>query len=311
MPVRGGSFMNYLLILITFVFITSCDFNESKKPKDPTIADTNIPSEVPNQEDPTPENPPIRELPLCSELCENSNKIIKSNRSGFSYLSFPNFGHRGVGRCRGHALVTQKFSILAKFQKYGGCDLTDSFCLNELKRGVDIVLNYGVYIFKGYESLFELSKEPVISDYLYNKVKLIGHRYSAGPGAIDDPVYDNSNLNVFYELRKRASFGQLPYVGVVGRQTGSHALLVYGVEYHGSMDVLCVRDPNIVLGVKEDCQSFLYVENSQVFYKRLDRSADHLTRFQLTSDEDRRIRRYTLSLHKACIDDSRKQGICR
>ena len=86
----------------------------------------------------------------CEKTCKNDPSIIMANDSGYSYLAFPNFGHWGIGRCRGHAITTQKFSILAHYTSGLGCNIKDKTCLNSLKQKVSKVLNNEFVEFKGF-----------------------------------------------------------------------------------------------------------------------------------------------------------------
>lgn len=310
------------IFILSLVF-TSCEFgNKSTKkvyegklgearPDNPTspVPRPTPPGEVPDV--PTTPEPPT-ELPLCSEICEKESSIISSNLEGFSYLGFANFGYRGIGRCRGHALLTQKMSILAKFESKGGCDLMDADCLSDLYQGIDKILRFETHTFNGFDSLYEFSSNPAVMSYLRQYVQSVSHRYTASGVLIKDGQHNDRRLNVFYELAKRSELGHLPYVGVIGPLTGSHALLITKTEYLDGGKILCVRDPNIVFGYAEDCSNYVFVgDDYKVYYKRYDRNPDLLSKFELTNDEDRRVRIYTNKLHKQCIAKSLAAGECK
>jgi hypothetical protein len=312
-----------VLFLCLTMFFVSCEFDkgsgDDKKVKpnrqqerdseeDSPPAPTTV--EVPAEPKPPVGGPPMS-LPICEEVCDKKSSIIKSNIRGFSYLGFANFGYRGVGRCRGHALFTQRMSILGKFKSSGGCDVNEPACIQNLLTGIQKIIEFKPHVFNGYRSLYDLSLVPEIQQYIYDHIKFVDHRYNAGPGKVRNRHFTSRALNVFYELEARTNSGQLPYVGVIGRLTGSHALLIYKTEYIGNRDVLCARDPNIVLGYREDCQSYFYIEKGQVYYKRFDRLSDYMQKFELTSDEDRRVKIYTNSLYKQCLQEKRDRNECK
>jgi hypothetical protein len=310
--------MKILLLFILSIMIVSCEFSKNDESKRPTSSaeesdGSNEDSERTTDNIPTPTDPnlPPIQVPHCESICNKTKSIIKSNNEGFSYLSFANFGYRGIGRCRGHALLTQQMSILAKFNPNISCDTNSSECLNKLILGVQKIIENKTHVFNGYESLYDLSQVPEVKQYIYDHIKLVNHQYSANPVYIENDLYNTRALKVFYELEKRATEGQVPYVGVIGKQTGSHALLIYKTDYVGNRDVLCARDSNIVTGQAEDCSSYIFVENNRVFYKRYDRSADFLSKFELTSDEDKRVRTYANSLYKNCLVIKKLNGLCK
>lgn len=250
--------------------------------------------------------------PLCEKICEDSPRVLNHDRSGLSYLAFPNFGYRGIGRCRGHAITTQKMSILAKFKKQGGCDLEAQECIDGLIAATKNILknNIATYIY-GFNNLYEFSQVPQIKEFLHHQVKSYGHRYYASAVRIQNQQSEVREVNIFYELLDRVKSNQLPYVGVVGKLTGSHALLIYDHDFVDGREVLCARDPNIVLGYAENCQSYAYIEEDKIYYKRHDRDADLLSKFKLTTDEDKRLVIYQKSLYNQCVGYKSSKNLCR
>lgn len=250
-------------------------------------------------------------LQACQSFCQQQKNQFYRAESGYSYLSFPNFGFRGIGRCRGHALVTQRFSLLARYDdSVGSCPLNLQTCLGSIKRGIDSIMQYQSHTFEGFSDLYDLSSVPEISAYLKSYVRGISHRYSAVAAQIEVNEYKNEFMNIFYELKRRVLLNQLPYVGVYGKITGSHALLVYAFK-QDKRDLLCVRDPNIVLGSSENCDHKIYHDGIDVFYQRYDRQPDRLSSFSLTSDEDVRVSRFSAVLYDQCLREASARGDCK
>lgn len=297
--------MRLAVALLFSLSLMGCEFQKTLDTGKKVVQNNtnNRPADLPN---------PVPDLPNCQDYCADEKRVFQRERNGYSYLSFPNFGYRGIGRCRGHALVTQRMSLLARFdggQK--GCDTNQPACLQQLRAGIDKIMNYKIHFFKGIKDLFELSSIPSIGRYLKSYVRGIAHRYRAIPGHIEDPSYESPQMNTFYELKRRVELNQLPYVGVQGKLTGAHALLIYGVDFQEGREVLCARDPNIVLERPENCDHIIFLEGERVVYKRFDRRADYLYFFKLTSDEDRRIRSFQYALTGHCLESSRSKNLCK
>lgn len=250
------------------------------------------------------------ELTSCSQYCKANGENFKPVDTGYNYLSFQNFGYRGIGRCRGHAIVTQKMSQLAYFSIGTDCDLKDELCLNSYKEGIQKIMNFTPYHFKGFHNLYELSQIPELQRYLKGIVAGVSNRYQAGRAIISIDRYEDEKLNTFYELERRVYAGEIPYIGVKGKLTGAHALLVYDTKSIDGRDVLCARDPNIVLGNAENCDSYFYHEQNSIFYKRLDRDADLMYKFSLTSDEDLRSKKYKDANKRYCIAMAKAKRLC-
>ena len=113
------------LLLLLLILTVSCDqlsgSSDNNSSKRTTQAESPTGDITPDEPSDLPEPTPDPQKPNCEVVCSKPLKYSSSN-TGFDYLSFPNFGYRGIGRCRGHALVMQKFSMLAEF------DDTQSSC---------------------------------------------------------------------------------------------------------------------------------------------------------------------------------------
>jgi len=248
--------------------------------------------------------------PQCESSCINSPAIIKSNLEGHSYLAFKNFGNWRTGYCRGHALVTQKMSILAKFKNEARCDITQTVCLDGIKAGIKKIMNFQAHTFYGYENLFEFSQVKPIKNHLKKLISSVSSKYKSTKAYIKDRSYSSEKFNMYYEILRRVEEGQLPYVGVKGRKTGKHALLVFNTSFEYGQKVLCVRDSNVTNDDVETCDNFLFIEGDNIYYERYKRyrwyktyyrSKDLMIKLKLTGDEDLRVKKYTHGLYNRCL----------
>lgn len=305
--------MKKIFLLSMFLVMVSCDqFYEPSNRAGSDLPDQN--EQRPEDEKPqTPVVPQKPEIPSpsCESICDNSESIINANNDGYGYLAFENFGYQRIGRCRGHALMTQRMAILARFSPQEECRMQDTQCLNETKAGIDKVFNNKTFNFKGVRNLYELSQNPKIKKYMKEIIRKVSHRYMAGPGYIENQSYGRRSISTFYELKRRVELNQIPYVGVIGRKVGSHALLVTGSNFINGKTVLCARDPNVVLGYSENCDNYFYEDDGQVVYKRHDWMPDYLSYFGITDDEDKRIKIYINSLYNSCLVESKSEGLCK
>lgn len=301
--------MKTLLILITALSFISCEIDGQSKSPSPNKTPDDIPNDPTEKPEPVPSIPPVQQLPTCKKVC-NKNHFNDLVDDGYSYLSFTNFGHRGVGRCRGHALLTQKMSILADFSMGSRCDLEKDNCLKKYKASIDKVVAFKSAEFSGFRNLLELSSEPKIQRYLRSLVANTSHRYRAVQGYMEERLYNTEQMNMYAELIRRVKKSQLPYVGVLGQLTGAHALLIYKTEFVNGSTILCARDPNFKTDSIEKCENYFFSKDGKVYFKRFNKPADFMSSFRITSDEDRRTEQYLKSLNEKCMIQSRAEGLC-
>ena len=286
------------------------DSNNKSSKKNPEGERT--PTTPGNPPAPTPEPPPQTSLKDCQTYCASLNVFEKYQKPHMSHLSFTNFGYRGVGRCRGHALLNQRLSTLVEFQPRGGCDISTPTCIDSLKQKVQIALRDEAVVIRGFKNLFEFSSVPEMHRYLRSIVAGTSNRYRATLGYIENPNYDTLQESVFYELQRRVNLGQLPYVGLEGNLTGSHAVIAYAEEFKNNMHVICTRDPNYLYGGKEQCDNYFYVnKNSEVFYKRKNKLPDFMFSMKVYSDDDERMESFESALTSKCLVQSRAQNLCK
>lgn len=210
------------------------------------------------------------------------------------YLSFANFGYRGVGRCRGHALLTQELIYLLRFDPTladeWSCWQSSEYCRNAVYEMLQKTKQGLVVTVPGFKNLAEFSSAPLVEAILRGRIISYETRYSAR--RLPLPGYNNRSIAVFEELKKRTRLHQRPYVAINGALVGSHGVLADHVE----RNVVCVRDPNLVpeSGI-EECQNYFYREGDIIRYVRSRRPEDTVS-LELTEDENQRSRQLRASL---------------
>jgi hypothetical protein len=298
---------NTVMFLMLFV-VVACNQGKSENQDVGVVVDNPAPN--PNPDDPV-------NIPLCETICDKNSSILKGNDNDLNYMSFQNFGYRGVGRCRGMAIVGQKMAELAQFDNSGeSCDTKDmsKSCKENLTMAVEEVMDFKVTTIKGFASLYHFSNHPQVQLMLKSYVRGISHRYRAVRAHIEDPIYENEKINIFYEIQRRVKLNQQPYIGVKGvKALGHHALLAYENDIRDSRDIICVRDSNIIPDPNEGerCQNYIFHQNGNVYYHRLERDDEFLTIFSLTNDEDKRVANYIQARYDYCIDSNYQAGNCR
>lgn len=239
--------------------------------------------------------------------CNKDFRVLPSYTNNKNYLSFENFGAGGIGRCRGHSIVSQTMEMLAKFNAHlpHPCQNQDEYeCYNTMYDLITKILNGSIQTIGGFDSLSAFSEDPTAQRVLRLKVASTSHRYSASESTLDSYDYGNENTNVFYDVIRRVKLRHRPYIGILGKyRIGNHALLAYKIVYHNKTPSLCVRDPNIVIHGKpyENCQNYLYLKNGEIFYHQMNIERDEeLLSASLQTDEDDRVQRYIEIHFKYC-----------
>jgi hypothetical protein len=241
------------------------------------------------------------------EACSSDYRALPVYKNTKNYLSFENFGSRGIGRCRGHAIVTQKMDMLAKFKKsepHPCLGLDETTCYRTLYQIVGDVLNGEIKTIGGFDSLYEFSQHPFALKILRSKVASISHRYSASDAILESYDHTSSNLNVYFDVIRRLKIRHRPYVGIQGKhRIGNHAVIAYKMKYNR----ICVRDPNIVIRENsfENCQNYFYLRDGEVIYHQISQGPDEeLLAISLQTDEDERVQKYIEQHYKDCVSKS-------
>ena len=279
--------MNYLILLL---IIVSCGEVKILKENNSSVD----------------EKPRSSVKPNCKSYCENK-KLFQNESHLFQTLSFPNFGYRGIGRCRGYALLTQRFIYLARYSSSDTCP--DNNCEKYNYEGIEKIMRGMPFVFKGVRNLYELSQNKQIEEKLRTIISRTSNRYTARSANIRVTDRDSEHSNIFSEILLRLKNNEKSYIGVHGNLTGHHALLSIYSSWKNHLEVICVIDPNIVV-TELTCDNYLYEDHGEVFYKRYDREADKLSKFKLTQDEDIRTNLYQISLFQDCINTSSSRNYC-
>jgi hypothetical protein len=253
----------------------------------------------------------VKPLISCKKYCGDMNHFSGIVKDDFSYLAFANFGYLGIGRCRGHAILTQKLIMLASFNEYGGCDLSDVSCLDIHKEKIEKLKKFKKVEINGFKNLYDFSSHPRIQPILRGIVAGTSNRYKAPKPFIKLKTFGSKNLTHYYEAKRRVRLGQMPYVGVLGALTGAHGLLAYKESSMGSQTILCAKDPNYATGSSEVCDNYFYEQDGDIFYKQIEKDADKMFKFSLTGDEDQRMNKYSKALENECLSFSKKIKICK
>ncbi|MBY0517956.1 MAG: hypothetical protein K2P81_13685 [Bacteriovoracaceae bacterium] len=233
-----------------------------------------------SQGEPLPEPSPV----LCRE-----GSLPQSLIRDVDYLSFPNFGYRGVGRCRGHALLSQKLLLLMRFDPTLQWNCSEENCRELVREYLERIENDEVVIVPGFKSLAAFSAEPVVQFVMKSHIISYGTRYYASPVPL--PNDRPRSLSVFQEALRRVRSHHVPYIALNGAQVGDHGVLAYKISNQKGFKVLCVRDPNIIPDFEERCQNYMFVSDQKIRYVRFDRPEDNVE-LELTDDEDKRVKSY-------------------
>lgn len=244
-----------------------------------------------------------------SKTCYPDSRSLPAYKNNKNFLSFENFGFRGIGRCRGHAIITQKMEMLSKFNvsAHHPCINQDEVaCEKIIYDLVTTILSGQVAEIGGFDSLYEFSKDPVAKTILRNKVLSVPHRYQAEDSPLEVNQFPIPNLNVFHDLLRRIKLNHRPYISVRGTiRISAHALLGYKTGELNGAPYICVRDPNVVINDEpfENCQNYIYVLNDNIYYHQEGFKAEEkLFEITIKTDEDQRIQDYTQAHYEWCIN---------
>lgn len=292
---KGKSTPMKWLILILLVACTG-EKGSGSKPRVPaTETPESMPAPTPPQARPRPQPRP----PISARTCVPGG-LPQEHVRAQDYLAFPNFGYRGVGRCRGHAILSQKLLLLLRFEPNQGtlwdCDTDPVACRQDIRAVLDAVEENKVVVVPGFASLAEFSAHPVVQVILRGRIISYGSRYSAN--RLPLPGDESRSVLVFKEALRRVSLHQIPYLALNGVEVGNHGVLGYAESVKDGQRVLCVRDPNIVPAQgREECDNYFFQDGDNVRYVRYARPED-IVSVELTDDEDRRTNEYRRTLCK-------------
>lgn len=280
------------LILILLVACTGEKGSGSKR--NPAVeTPESTPAPTPPQARPRPQRP------VSNRSCVPGG-LPQEHVRAQDYLAFPNFGYRGVGRCRGHAILSQKLLLLLRFEPNQGtlwnCDTDPVACRQDIRAVLDAVEENKMVVVPGFASLADFSAHPIVQAILRARIIAYGSRYSAN--RLPLPGDESRSVLVFKEALRRVRLHQIPYLALNGVEVGNHGVLAYAESVKDGQRVLCVRDPNIVPAQgREECDNYFFQDEDNVRYVRYARPED-IVSVELTDDEDRRTSEYRRTLCK-------------
>jgi hypothetical protein len=255
----------------------------------------------------TSSHPSSSQEEQAQEFCAENYRVLPIYKNTKNYLAFENFGARGVGRCRGHAIVSQTMEMLAKFNpnKPHPClGQDEATCFNTLNDLVTQIFSGSIKEIGGFNSLFDFSSDVIAQKILHAKVASISSRYSATESPLESYDYSSNNMNIYFDIIRRLKLRHRPYVGILGKyRIGNHAVIAYRTQSHQKMTNICVRDPNIVMRgpANENCQNYFYLKGSVVMYHQINQSNDEeLLSTTLQTDEDDRVEQYIQLHYQLC-----------
>lgn len=240
--------------------------------------------------------------------CHLDSRVLPTYKNTKNYLAFENFGARGIGRCRGHSLVSQTMEMLAKFapnQAHPCREQDQTTCYSTLYKLVTEILAGNIRVIGGFDSLYEFSQDPTAQQVLRLKVGSIPHRYSATDSPLASYDYGPSNVNVYHDILRRFKLRHRPYVAILGKyRIGNHAVIAYRLKTDHEVARICVRDPNIVIQSRpyENCQNYFYLKQGEIFYHQMNQEIDEeILSASLQTDEDERVEKYIRLHYQACL----------
>lgn len=262
----------------------------------------------------------------CDKLCPNNFSIL--NRSGHAMdesennsLSFTNddleFYKRDsnyTGYCWGHAVVTQRFNRLAKFnpsepKKFAKSDEYQQRH-RELKYIIKKLNNNEPVDIPGYKNLKDFSSDPEVKELLLDNVKDEWARNAMSTQGLSIVASGKPESKEYYEdlfndIEFRLKNNQSPAIVFNRRENSAfaHTVMVSGsgVTKDGTR-YLCLRDNNYQQHNNMNCGSKMYLNsNGSVSYDRW--APAEIGKVQLSYTENSNTLEQMENLKKRCQDD--------
>ncbi|MBA2405445.1 MAG: hypothetical protein H0V66_11785, partial [Bdellovibrionales bacterium] len=161
--------------------------------------------------------------------CYNDFRALPTYKNKKNYLAFENFGYKGIGRCRGHSIVSQTMEMLSRFapaKPHPCVGQDETTCYSTLHKLITEIMSGKIKTIGGFDSLYDFSRDPVALRILRTKVASISHRYFATESQLESYEYGGENKNVYYDIIRRLKLNHRPYVGILGKyRIGNHAVV--------------------------------------------------------------------------------------
>ncbi len=262
----------------------------------------------------------------CDSLCPNNFEIL--NRTGNALnddtensLSITNndieFYHEYTdysGFCWGHAIVTQRFNRLAKFEPNlplpFASEEYDSDRINEYRKIIEKINNNEPVDIPGFKNLYEFSSDPEVKALLRESVKdnWAANAMSAQGLSIvasGTPQGGDYYTNLFNDLEFRLKHNQTPLIifNDKNQSTYAHAVLVsgQGTDSDGNR-FLCIRDNNYMPDSNTFCKSKMILSvNGIITYDRWSRR--EIGQVKLSYNENSNTVEQVKNLRTKCLGD--------
>ena len=262
----------------------------------------------------------------CESLCPNNfdilnrtgnalnddaeNSLTITNNDAEFYRQYSDYS----GFCWGHAIVTQRFNRLAKFEP----DLPlpfaseeyDSARINGYKNIIEKINNNEPVDIPGFKNLYEFSSDPEVKALLRESVKdnwAANAMSTQGLSMISSGTPQGGDYynNLFNDLEFRLKHNQTPLIifNDKNQSTFSHAVLVsgQGTDSNGQR-YLCIRDNNYVPDSNTFCKSKMILsENGTISYDRWPRR--EIGQVKLSYNENSNTVEQVKNLHAKCLGD--------
>lgn len=262
----------------------------------------------------------------CDSLCPKNFEIL--NRSGNAvnnalenslcisngdiefYKEYSDYS----GFCWGHAIVTQRFNRLAKFEpnlplKFNSEEF-DSDRINEYKNIIEKINNNEPVDIPGFKNLYEFSSDPEVKAIFRESLKdnWAANAMSAQGLAMvasGSPQNGDSNNKLFDDLTFRLKHNQSPLIifNDKNQSTHVHAVLVSGQGTNAlGQRYLCINDNNFWPEMNTDCKNkMILAEDGTLKYEKWPRL--EIGQVKLSFNENSNTIEQVNNLQAKCLVD--------
>lgn len=267
----------------------------------------------------------------CEALCPNNFDIFKMNNhdkddSSDNSLAFTNGDidfyknyKDYTGFCWGHALVTQRFNRLVRFQKnlpkkFLGEDNASSR-LREYKYIIEKLNNNEPVDIPGFKNLKDFSSDPEVKDLLQESVKKNWAQNAMSTQGLSmitsgEPQGTEYYHQLFDDLEFRLKNNQSPAIVFNDREspTKSHTVLVNGSGTTAEgQRYICLRDNNFSPERSLNCQNkMILTKDGTVSYSKW--KPDKIGKVKLSYSENSNLLEQISNLHSKCQNEKDCDG---
>lgn len=270
----------------------------------------------------------------CEALCPNNFDILKMNNhdkddSSDNSLAFTNGDPQFyknykdyTGFCWGHALVTQRFNRLVRFQKnlpkkFESEDNASSR-LKEYKDIIEKLNNNEPVDIPGFKNLKDFSSDPEVKDLLQESVKKNWAQNAMSTQGLSmitsgEPQGADYYHQLFDDLEFRLKNNQSPAIVFNDREspTKSHTVLVNGSgTAPDGQRYICLRDNNFAPERSLNCQNkMILTKDGTVTYSKW--IPNKIGKVKLSYSENSNLVEQISNLHAKCLNEKDCDGAIR